>query len=187
MKYLSFILLIVLFSSCIHKQTGDIEITGTAKNATYGSVVIKDIVKNLVFKADITDGKFAVKGYLQYSGYYRMIFATPATKGITREVELYLEPGTYTININPNYINDYPTVTSTSEVQKQLSAYNAINDTLRHEARRKVIALNNKMKGDGEDIKETTDIAEVARIQAEEIRSSRIDPPPRMVRPSKQS
>lgn len=176
MKYLSFVFLIFFISACKHSQTGDIEITGIAKNAIYGSVVIKDAVKNLLFKADIADGKFAVKGYLQYSGYYRMIFSTPATKGITREVELYLEPGTYTIDINPNYINDYPTVTSTSEIQKQLSAYNAINDTLRHQSRRKVIALNNKMKGNGDDIKETTDIGEVSRIQAEEIRASRIDP-----------
>ncbi|MES2808762.1 MAG: TlpA disulfide reductase family protein [Bacteroidota bacterium] len=174
MKYLSFVFLIVLFCACKSK-TGDIEINGTAKNATYGTIVIQDIAKNLVFKVDIKDGKFAVKGYLQYSGYYRMVFATPATKGVTREVEVYLEPGTYSMDINPNYINDYPTITSTSAIQKQLSQYNAINDTMRHEARRKVIAINNKMKNGGDEIKDGDNIEEIARLQEEEIKASRID------------
>ncbi|MFD2863729.1 redoxin family protein [Mucilaginibacter antarcticus] len=176
MKYLSFIFLIVLFCACNRSQTGDIEISGTAKNATYGSIVIKDIVKNMIFKADIKDNKFAIKGYLQYSGYYRMIFSTPATKGITREVELYLEPGNYTINIDPAFINDYPAVTSTSEVQKQLSQYYAINDTMRHESRRKVIAINNQMKTGGDEIKDGDNIEEIARLQEEEIKASRVDP-----------
>lgn len=176
MKYLSFIFLIVLFSACNRSQTGDIEISGTAKGATYGSVVIKDIAKNLVFKVDIKDSKFAVKGYLQYSGYYKMIFATPATKGITREVEVYLEPGTYTMNIDSAFINDYPTITSTSELQKQLSQFNAINDTMRHEARRKVIAINKQMKTGGDEITDDANIEEIARLQEEEIKASRVDP-----------
>jgi peroxiredoxin len=176
MKYLSFIFLIIFFSACKRSQTGDIEISGTAKQATYGSIVIKDIAKNLVFKVDIKDSKFAVKGYLQYTGYYKLIFATPATKGVTREVEVYLEPGSYTMNIDPNFINDYPTITSTSEIQKQLSQYYAINDTMRHEARRKVIAINNQMKTGGDEITENDDLAEIARLQEEEIKASRVDP-----------
>jgi hypothetical protein len=161
MKYLSLILLIAFFYGCKSSQTGDIEISGTAKNATYGSVIIKDIAKNLVFKADIRNSKFAVKGYLQYSGYYKMIFATPATKGITREVEVYLEPGSYTIDIDPNFINDYPNISSTSEAQKQLSAF---------------IAINQQMKGGGDEVNENTNIEEINRLQQAEIKASRVDP-----------
>lgn len=176
MRYLPLVFIIMLFAACNGNKTGDVIITGTAPGANAGTIIIKDIAKNPVFNIDISGGKFNLKGYLQYSGYYKMTYSTPATKGSTREVELYLEPGSYTINIDGKNINDYPTITSTSELQKQLTEYNAINDTLRHEARRKVLALNKQMRGNGDDIKETTDVEEIARIQTEEIKASRVDP-----------
>ncbi|TSJ43098.1 redoxin domain-containing protein [Mucilaginibacter corticis] len=175
MKYISCVLLVLLFASC-KKTQGDIEITGTANGVTFGNVIIRDQANTNVFRTDIERGKFKVKEFLQYSGYYKFLFASSATKGTNREVEVYLEPGTYTVNIDQKKINDYPTITSSSQIQTQLSAYYTIIDTMRHQSRQKVISINNKMKSiNGEDIKATSDIGAISKLQEEELKANQVD------------
>jgi peroxiredoxin len=175
MKYICFILLAITFAGCKRTQ-GDIEITGTAPGVTYGNVIIRDLANNNVFRTDIEAGKFKFKEYLQYSGYYKMLYASKATKGSNREVELYLEPGTYTINIDQDRINDYPRVTSSSQMQTQLSAYYAINDTLVHQVRQKVVAINQQIqKMDDGNIRSSAETDKLSKMQAEELRTNQVD------------
>jgi peroxiredoxin len=176
MKYLSAIFFVLLFASCKYSQSGQIEITGTADGVTFGNVVIRDQANTPVFRADITAGKFHAKEVLQYAGYYKMIYASSATRGGTREVEVYLEPGTYTIDIDQKKINDYPYITASSPLQTQLSAFNAIRDTARHEAHNKAIDITKQMQqiNDVED-KSSTQISRLNDLQAKQLQANQID------------
>ncbi|MDB5003695.1 MAG: hypothetical protein JWQ34_1920, partial [Mucilaginibacter sp.] len=177
MKYISFILLLFLFASCKRTQ-GDIDITGTAPGVTYGNIIIRDQAKATLLKTDVENGKFAIKYYLQDPGYYKMLYSSKATKSGSREIEVYLEAGTYKINIDQDKINDYPAITSSSEIQTQLSAYNAVRDSLRHEARQKAITINNKMQGvnkDDTNIRSSTDIDTISKLQTEELKANQVD------------
>ncbi|MCC8424687.1 TlpA disulfide reductase family protein [Mucilaginibacter sp. UR6-11] len=176
MKYISFLFLLLVFASCKHMQ-GDIEINGIAKGVTYGNVIIKDQANTNIFRADIEAGKFNIKSYLQYAGYYKMLYASKATKGGSREIEVYLEPGTYTIDINQDKINDYPLITSSSETQTQLSAYNNVRDSLRHEARQRAIAINNQMRGVNSDngVKSMSDLDTLNKLQTAELKANQVD------------
>lgn len=175
MKYISFILFVALFASC-KNSPGNITITGTAPGVLYGNLLLKDLAGNTMIASDITKGKFSIKDYTQVPGYYKMQYSFKETKGTMREVEVYLEQGDYKININPQKINDYPTVTSTSQLQTQLSEYNAINDTLRHQARQKVLAINQQIKQMNEaDIQTMDQMRAASNLQREELKYNQND------------
>jgi len=175
-KNFSFILLVmVLFASCKSSQ-GTITITGTAPGVLYGNLLIKDQANNTMISADITNGKFSIRDYVQVPGYYKMQYSFKETKGTMREVELYLEQGDYQINIDPQNVNDYPSIKSSSQLQTQLSEYNVINDTLRHQARARVLAINKRIKEiDSADIKNMKDMDEMSALQREELKNNQND------------
>lgn len=176
MKYLSALFLVLLFTACKYSQSGQIEITGTAEGVTFGNVIIKDVTNTPVFRADITAGKFHLKENLDYAGYYKMMYATSATRGGTREVEVYLEPGTYSIDIDQKKINDYPYINASSPLQTQLSAFNAIRDTARHEAHNKAIDITKQMQQISDtEIKSTTQIGRIGELQAQQLQANQID------------
>lgn len=176
MKNINLILLItLLFASC-KSSTGNFTITGTAPGVLYGNLLIKDLAGNTMITSSINNGKFEIKDYIQVPGYYKMQYSFKETKGTMREVELYLEQGDYTIKIDPAKINDYPVVTSSSQLQTQLSEYNAINDTMRHQARQKVLAINKQIKAINDaDIKTLDQLTSVNKLQSEEIKVNQND------------
>jgi peroxiredoxin len=176
MKYLNAVFFVLLFAACKYSQSGQIEITGTADGVSFGNVIIRDQANAPVFRADITDGKLHLKEVLQYGGYYKMIYSSSATRGGTRQVEVYLEPGTYSIDIDQQKINDYPYITASSPLQTQLSAFNAIRDTARHEAHNKAIDITKQMQeiNNIED-KSSTQISRLNELQAKQLQANQID------------
>ncbi|MBC7398982.1 MAG: TlpA family protein disulfide reductase [Mucilaginibacter sp.] len=176
MKYLSAVFFVLLFAACKHSQSGQIEITGTADGVTFGNVLIRDQVNTPVYRADVTAGKFHLKEVLQYAGYYKMTYSSSAARSGTREVEVYLEPGTYAIDIDQEKINDYPYITASSPLQTQLSAFNAIRDTARHEAHNKAIDITKQMQQISDtEIKSTTQIGRINQLQAQQLQANQID------------
>lgn len=176
MKNTSFILLIMmLFASCKSSQ-GTIEIAGTAPGVLYGNILIKDQAGNTMIAADITNGKFDIKDYIQVPGFYKMQYSFKETKGTMREVEVYLEQGDYKINIDPKNINDYPAITSSSQWQTQLSEYNVINDDVRHQSRQKVLDLNKRIKElDAVDPKTMDQLNEMSKLQRDQLKFNQVD------------
>jgi len=176
MKNISLILFItILFASC-KSSTGNFTITGTAPGVLYGNLLIKDLAGNSMIASSINNGKFQIKDYIHVPGYYKMQYSFKETKGTMREVELYLEQGDYTVKIDPTKINDYPVITSSSQLQTQLSEYNAINDTMRHQARQKVLAINKQIKEINDaDIKTMDQLKSVSKLQSEEIKVNQND------------
>lgn len=173
MKYFYLVFIAVLFAGCNNSQ-GYIEIKGTANGINFGLIAITDQSNNL-FKTNIEAGKFNLgKQYLQASGYYKLTYSTGNSK--TRRVEIYLEPGTYAINIDQNNINNYPLITSSSKIQTQLSAYNAVADSIKGEARKRVVALNKRLHGLQDELLRPGQYSIlVDSIQTEEFKANQVD------------
>ena len=143
MKYICLIFVALLFAACKRSQ-GDIEISGTAKGINFGHVIIRDQANTDIIKTDIEGGKFNTgKHFLQYAGYYLLMYSSAS--GATRKIDIYLEPGSYIIAIDQQKINDYPQIISSSKIQNELSAYNAMLDSVGNVAHQKVVAINAKM------------------------------------------
>jgi hypothetical protein len=172
MKYISLIFLALLFVGCDRSQ-GDIEFTGTANGIN--TAVIRDQANNNIFVADIQAGKLSItKRFLKASGYYKLMYS--GTSGSTRNVEIYLEPGSYTLNIDSAKINDYPKITSTSKIQTQLSAYYALADSLTGENRKKVVSLNSKLNSLKDTVLRPGEYTSmVDKFQTEELKANLFD------------
>jgi hypothetical protein len=172
MKYLGLIFIAFLFVGCDRSQ-GDIEFTGTVNGIS--TVVIRDQSNNNLYTADIQSGKLTIsKRFLKSSGYYKLMYA--GTSGSTRNVEIYLEPGSYTLNIDINKINNYPSITSTSKIQTQLSAYNALADSLTAEGRKKVVSLNSKLNNLKDTVLRPGEYTTmVDKFQTEELKANQFD------------
>lgn len=172
MKYFSLIIIALLFVGCDRSQ-GDIEFTGTVNGIT--TAIIRDQANNNIFIADIQAGKLSItKRFLKASGYYKLMYA--GGSGVTRNVDIYLEPGSYTLNIDSSKINDYPIIKSTSKIQTQLSAYNALADSLNGEGRKKVISLNSKLNKLQDTVLRPGEYTSmVDKFQTEELKASQFD------------
>jgi len=143
MKYSCLIFVAVLFAAC-HRMQGDIEISGTAKGINFGRVIIHDQANNTIIKTDIEGGKFNTgKYFLQYPGYYILMYSSAS--GTARKIDIYLQPGSYTVAIDKQKMNDYPHIISSSKIQNELSAYNVMVDSVANAVHQKVVAINAKM------------------------------------------
>ncbi len=116
-------LLVVLFSSCGYFYN-HISISGSAVGINSGDVIIKDQSGEVVFGVPIKNGKFYItKQKLPLTGYYNLYIASSANP-----FEVYLEPGVYTIKTSLSKINDYPLITTSSEIQKELGDFHRLAD-----------------------------------------------------------
>ncbi|MDB5031390.1 TlpA disulfide reductase family protein [Mucilaginibacter sp.] len=174
MKYVSLILLVLLFAGCDRSQ-GDITITGTATGANFGHVTIRDQANNNVYSTDISAGKFNIsKRFLQYSGYYKLVYSL--SSATTRRVDIFLQPGEYSININPKKINNYPLITSLSKKQTELSAYYTLADSINAENRKRVIAIHSQIEGvENQAVTLEEHAAMTAKLHEDELNANRVD------------
>ncbi len=111
------------FSAC---TSNHIEFNGTAPGLTNAVFLVKN-GKDELFSDAITKGTFHKSGILETPGYYTLdIMNNSDTKVHHDPYEVYLEPGTYTIEAHTADLNVYPKINSTSKTQQDLSAYYAI-------------------------------------------------------------
>lgn len=174
MKYTCLIFIILLFTACSHSQ-GDIELAGIANGVNFGNVSVNDVSNITVYKTRIQSGKFTFgKQFLQSSGYYKLAYTLGGAA--TRHVDIYLEPGTYTVSLDQQKINNYPLITSSSKRQNQLSAYYAIADSVNAEARKKVIALNTKINGLKDQLLKPGEYTVLAaNLRTQELKANEVD------------
>ncbi len=139
MRYLFLFVAAVLFAGCSDKN---IELNGNIKGVAMGSVMIKDGANELIYKADISDGKFHIdKHPLTREGFYTINYSS------SPKHEIYLEPGsTYTINADNATPDAYPEITTTSKKQTELSAYYKLLKDAKATARAHVMALDSQMR-----------------------------------------
>ena len=121
MKYIPYLLFALVITGCKNKFT---DITGTVKGLNSGTMIIKDDANNTLFTENIEDGKFHFKKIIDTPGYYRIRIVDDAARDSRRSgYDVYLEAGTYTLDALPETAHQYPTITSTSARQTELSDY----------------------------------------------------------------
>ena len=125
MKYYYFILLAFILSGC---EFRNIEITGTAQGMDGSTVTIKSQGK-VLFGENIQNGKFhVVQQLLKEPGYYTLELSKPGAP--ENYFEIYLEPGKYNIVIDTGKHHRYPTITSSSLMQNDLTIYHRFTDSV---------------------------------------------------------
>jgi len=125
MKYIYLLLFLPLLSACNRNKYT--EISGTVTGFNSGTVIVKDADNNDVATANVEGGKFYIKKILGYIGFYRLRIISDEFGDHRRPgYDVYLEPGTYTVNAVPEEDLQYPTISSSSPTQNELSVYYAI-------------------------------------------------------------
>lgn len=121
MKILYTAAFILLLSAC--KQAPKLELTVKADGVSNGVVQLKQ-ANQLTFNETIKNGSVSTNQQLQAPGYYKLS-VIDNNKPITSNTsyDIYLENGNYTVQTNPAKPLDYPTVTTTSATQNELTAY----------------------------------------------------------------
>jgi peroxiredoxin len=146
MKFYHIFLLAIVFSGCT--KVGYIEFNGTMTGISNGVFVIKNLDKSSLYSEFITGEKLYLKKTLQNPGYYSMQIARDVYHDNRRVgYDVYLEPGTYTIKVNGNELYKYPTITTSSKIQNELSAYYTVLNDKAHDAENETDSLFNLVYG----------------------------------------
>lgn len=143
MRYFLIFAAAILLAGCGDKN---VEFTGTIAGANTGKVIIRNAADEVVYDADITGGKFHInKQALQTPGFYKI--GTLLSGNSSKKHEIYLEPGsTYTIDIDPKALDNYPEIKSSSKKQTELSDYYSLLKLAKTSAYAKVMALDSQMR-----------------------------------------
>jgi hypothetical protein len=125
MKNIYYIVLAFLLTGC---NAGNIDINGTAKGLEGAPVSILDLEGKTIYSSTIQSGKFSIKKQaLPEAGYYTLSILSGND---TRDYEIYLEDGSYNIDV-PQKQSDYLKIATTSKTQNKISAYyNFENDLM---------------------------------------------------------
>lgn len=128
MKNNFFFAAILLLSAC--SKPGHIHINGKVTGISNGTFVIKNQRDSVAYGDNITNGAFHIDKIMQQPGYYQMEIDDNAAGTVRQPHEVYLDTGTYTIEADGSKLFAYPKITSTSKIQQELSAFNALVDDL---------------------------------------------------------
>ncbi len=124
MKNIYYIILAFLLTGC---NAGNIDINGTAKGLEGAPVSILDLEGKTIFSSSIQSGKFSIKKQLPEAGYYTFSILDGSEP---RDFEIYLEDGSYNIDV-PQNKSDYLKITTASKTQNKISVYyNFENDLM---------------------------------------------------------
>jgi len=136
MKFIYFVLLLILLSGCHYVTT---EISGTAHDLDGSIVSLVDIEGKTVCSSGIKNGKFDMgQTRLKETGYYTLSVFTGKNP---RDFDIYIEAGKYTIEIPPKE-SDYLIIKTNSKTQNDLSAYYTFEDSLMYSFHHEVDSLN---------------------------------------------
>lgn len=168
MRYFFLFAAVLLLAGC---SDNNIEFTGTLAGASTGKVMIKNAANEIVYEADIVDGKFHInKQPLTQPGFYKLSYLLSGTS--SKKHEIYLERGSaYTIAVDKNSLDVYPDIKSTSKKQTELSGYYDLLRAAKADSRTKVMALDSQMQNLGEQALTAADHS--TRLQ--ELRNQQLD------------
>jgi hypothetical protein len=121
MKYYSLIAAVLLITAC--NQPPKVELNVKAAGITSGTVVINQNNQELLSQ-NIKDGSATLSQAFEAPGYFNITIVDNAKPlSAKNSFEVYLENGSYTIDIKPGSKGFYPAITTESKIQQQLSDY----------------------------------------------------------------
>jgi len=125
----------VLAVSCT--KLPHVQVNGTVPGLNDAVFLLTDATGNTVAGDNIKNGAFKVDTVLENTGYGTLSISKNGDEK-KNEFEVYVEPVQYTIEAKPNKLSSYPKITSTSKIQKELSAYYELYDKISSGARERL-------------------------------------------------
>ncbi|MCQ6960436.1 thioredoxin-like domain-containing protein [Mucilaginibacter aquariorum] len=128
MRYYYLIALALLLTAC--NKTPKVELNFKAAGIKTGTIILSQF-KETLLSQDIKDGAATISKPIQAPGYYDItIIDNDKPLNSKTTFNIYLENGNYTIDLKPGTKEGYPTITSGSKVQQQLSDYYKIENEI---------------------------------------------------------
>jgi hypothetical protein len=124
-KYQFFFAVLIVIAGCT--KPAHVQVKGSVNGLNDAVFLLTDVSGNTIAGDNIVNGSFKVDTILENNG-YGTLSITKNGNASKNEFEIYLEPTLYTITANADKLSAYPQITSTSKVQKELSAYYEIYD-----------------------------------------------------------
>lgn len=134
MKHYYLIAAVLLITAC--NQPPKVELTVKAAGINSGAVIINQNNQELL-TLPIKDGSASISQAFEAPGYFNItVVDNSKPLSAKNDFEIYLENGSYTVDIKPDSKGSYPAITTTSQKQQQLSDYykteNGIAGALNH-------------------------------------------------------
>ncbi|MES2278512.1 MAG: thioredoxin-like domain-containing protein [Bacteroidota bacterium] len=141
-----FYLLLLIFAipGCTKLQriTFNIKTTGI-KNGVF---IVKNDTGAMVFSANIKGGGVKIDSQvLEQTGYHILTITDDAHVLPSLNFEVYLDQGHYFIELNKDDAGRYPKITSPSALQRELSAYYTLADSVLHARKKESKDYNNQL------------------------------------------
>ena len=136
---------ILVLASCTAKSP-HITFTGNIAGLTDGTFLVADSAGQNLAGQNITNGTFKVDTVLENKGYGLLTLQKTGEKATP--VEVYLEPGQYTIEANAKHLDRYPNIKSSSAIQNDLTAYHAIQEQVIEKKMNSVFGVREKLDMD---------------------------------------
>jgi hypothetical protein len=128
MRYYYLIALALLLTAC--NKIPKVELNFKAAGIKTGTILLSQF-KETLLSQDIKDGAATISKPIQAPGYYDItIIDNDKPLNSKTTFNIYLENGSYTIDLKPDTKEGYPTITSGSKVQQQLSDYYKVENEI---------------------------------------------------------
>jgi hypothetical protein len=135
----------LMLASCTTKLP-HITFNGNVTGLNDGTFLVTDSAGQNLAGQNITNGTFKIDTILENNGYGSLIIQKTGEKA--NPVEVYLEPGQYTIEANVKHLDQYPNIKSSSTIQNDLTAYYTTQDKVIEKKMNSVFGVREKLDMD---------------------------------------
>jgi hypothetical protein len=143
MKKSYYLLVTALLAGCT--KMPHITVTGKAPGLTNAVYIVTDSAGNNVMGDNINADTFKKDTVLQNKGYGTLTINRNGNES-KNDFEVYLEPGTYNIELDTAHLDRYPKINSSSQTQNEVAAYHGLVDQASANAEMQVSQLQKRIK-----------------------------------------
>ncbi len=136
---------VLMLASCTSKLP-HITFNGSVTGLNDGTFIVTDSAGQSLAGQNITNGTFKVDTTIENSGYGSLTIQKTGEKA--SPVEVYLEPGQYTIEANVKHLDQYPNIKSSSAIQNDLTAYYTTQEKVIEKKMNSVFGVSEKLDMD---------------------------------------
>ncbi|WP_342647065.1 hypothetical protein [Mucilaginibacter sp. CSA2-8R] len=136
---------VLMVASCTTKQP-HITFSGNVPGLNDGTFLVTDSAGQNLAGQNITNGTFKIDTILENKGYGSFTLQKNGEKAAP--VEVYLEPGQYTIEASVKHLDQYPNIKSSSAIQNDLTAYYTTQEKIIEKKMNSVFGIREKLDMD---------------------------------------
>lgn len=136
---------VLILAGCTTKLP-HITFDGNVSGLTNGTFLVTDSAGQSLAGQNITNGTFKIDTVIENKGYGSLTIQKTGEKA--SPVEVYLEPGQYTIEANVKHLDQYPNIKSSSAIQNDLTAYYTLQEKVIESKMNSVFGMKEKLDMD---------------------------------------